>query len=355
VFYGPELVAGAAHTLLVPYAGYLQMVSRLTSVLAVHVPAEFAPAVYAAVAYAIAIWSTSLLVEDRFDQIVGSRVLRFLACCAFVVLPPLRETIGTITNAHWLMALATLLLLIGRPLVGPGTRPHNVWSAVAIGLCGLSAPETLIFIPIALWRLMRVPMRFAQIVPAAFLSASAVQVFELISDPLHGAPSAHAGIDATVFATAVAFVHRVLIAAMLGLPASRFITARQLGGLAFVCGLAFAAALALMIRDRPRARWRCIGLLGVAVALLAIAIDGRGLTPLFPSFAGVRPVLRFAGRRVRIGRGGHRRRLCFSRRPVPRRAVQRPVRLRRGLELPRSNAARSALVPVCTGARCLDR
>jgi hypothetical protein len=207
VFYGPELIHGAAQTLLVPYAGYLQIVSRLTSVLAARVPADFAPAVYAFVAFAIAIWAASMFVEGRFERIVGSRSLRFLTCCAFVVVPPLQELIGTITNAHWFLALAAFLLLIGEPLDGQRAMPYNIcmpyniWSAVAIGLCGFSAPETLVFVPIALYRLVRVPIRFSQIVPLTFLLAIGAQAFELISDPLHGSPSAHAGIDTTVFAT----------------------------------------------------------------------------------------------------------------------------------------------------------
>jgi hypothetical protein len=288
VFYGPELIHGALQTLLVPYAGYLQIVSRLTSILAARLPAEFAPAVFAFVAYAIAVWAASMFVEDRFEAIVGSRMLRFLTCCAFVVVPPSHEIIGTITNAHWFMALATFLLLIGKPLDdGPRTRLHNVWSAFAIALCGLSAPETLLFVPIALVRLVRMPVRFAQVVPLTFLIAIGIQGFELVTDPLHASPSAHSGIDATVFATAVAFVHRVLVMAMFGQPVSQLMTARQLAGLSVLCLLAFTAAATLAVRDCPRARWRFVGMLGVALLLLATAIDGRGLVPLFPSFGAV--------------------------------------------------------------------
>jgi len=288
VFYGPQLVHGAARTLFVPYAGYLQIVPRLTSVIAAHVPAQLAPVICSLVAYAIAIWACSIFVEDRFASVVRSRILRALVCCAFAAIPPAWELLGTITNVHWYLALAALLLLIGKPRTGRQAAGNTIWSASAIALCGLSAPETLIFAPFAIRQFFLTRDRFALAVPTAFLLALCVQALELVLDPLHQAPSVHLSIDTTIFATIVAFVHRVFITAVFGRPASMFIASHSLDGLALLSALIFAVVAALLVQARARTRWPVFVLLMLAIALIAVAVDGRGgVAPLFTTLAAV--------------------------------------------------------------------
>jgi len=267
-----------------PYAGYLQFVPRLASMAAVHIPAIGVPRLYALVAYIIAIWACSLFIDSRFRGIVESPALRFMVCCAIAVVPPANELIGSLTNAHWYLTLATFLLLIGEPLVGPSFAVQNMWSAAAVLLASLSAAEPLLFVPLAVWRVVTVRDAYARVVPSALLVGSVAQIVTLAIDPTRQGPSAHVTLVTTIRATADAGVHRVLLTAIGGQASSRFISAHGRDGLAVAALVAAAFVTAFVITRFPRIRIRLILLIALGLVLIAAAIDGRGLAVDYPGF-----------------------------------------------------------------------
>jgi hypothetical protein len=282
IFYLQELTTGAAHTLFEPYAGYLQFVPRLASIVAAHFPAIVVPVLYAFVAYASAIWACSLFVESSFAGLVASRALRFMVCCLIAVVPPASELLGSITNAHRYLSLGTFLLLLGDPAGTSKSRARTIWGVVVVFAATLSGAETLFFVPLALWRVFRSRSMSARAIPIALIVGSVAQIVALKLDPVHGGPSPHATLDATVFATVDAFIHRVFVAAFGGQGTAEFIDKHGLDGLALILLMIPTSAVTVILMRFARIRGWIVVFLALSFVSIGTALDGRNLVVLFP-------------------------------------------------------------------------
>jgi hypothetical protein len=284
LYYYGALTEGLARTLFFPYSGYFQVVPHLAAAASAHVPAFYAPAVLSTISYGIDIWACSLFVDSRFGKIVASRELRFLVCCAVAVIPPATELTGSITNSHWYMSFGAFLLLIGEPRTGRRSELGNVATAFGMLLTSLSGAETLLLAPLAVWRALVLKDAFARAAPLAFLVGVAVQFVSLKLAVGRDAPVAQATLDATIFATSDAFLHRIVLTAVGGEGASQFVSARDLEGFVLLLGV-FMTILAVIVFERlPQVRIPLVLLTTLCLASLAAALNVRAMGAYYPAF-----------------------------------------------------------------------
>jgi hypothetical protein len=283
VFFADDVLAGGWASLLHPYAGYLHVVPRLVAALADPLPPAYVPLFYDACAIAIAAACCALFASVSYRFLIASDPIRVALCVLFAVAPFADELVGTISNVQWYLSLGALLLV-----VAPG-RPRftlrTVATAVIVLLCCLSAPQTVLFVPLAAW--LAVKRRGIGAVPCfALIAGVAAQVAMFLSQRA----SVAGGFDAVqvATATAVAFSTRVVMSTMIGSA-----DALQLAAAApFVAPIAAAAVVcvifALVRKDRPRAVHAAI-VAGLIVAALVLAMSFRGTAALFASFAHMSP------------------------------------------------------------------
>ena len=286
VFYEQELLHGLARSIFEPYAGYLNVVPRLTSAIAAHVPAIAVPFVFALISLCIAIWACSLFSSQAYRPIVASDALRFFLCCAIATIPSAHELVGILTNVHWYLALLIFFILI-RP-AGLESVPLRAYApGVAITLLAvLSAPETILFVPLAAWKWWRGKSLLERLIPSVFFVTLFIQLVTLVFQPA-AASVVKTTIDGVFFSTMTAFVYRVLIASTVGQPLSELLSARNGQGLALLVGIGFTIVATLVV-DRVRsvrAQFGC--LIALSLAFIAVSLYARGLTGAFVSFGNI--------------------------------------------------------------------
>ena len=286
VFYSGEVVHGV-RTLFQPYAGYLHVVPRLTSIVAAHVPALYAPAVFALVAFVGAVWACSLFADVRYRSLVSSDGLRYLACVAFAVVPSAHELIGTIANLHSYLVLGVFLLLSG----GGGEadshrRIRIVLGSIAALFCVFSAPEAAILIPFAIWTAVRAYDVLQRLIPLCVLFAATIQLIVLSANRSDG-PASNAPLGDAVFPTVVAFLHRVVIGTIGGDAASALVSRLNAEGFAVILLIVVTIILTLVLQREPGVRAGILSLLAGCFVLIWLAIHGRGLVSFFPSLGNI--------------------------------------------------------------------
>lgn len=134
-------------SLLLPYNGYLHLVPRSIALAVVKIaPPEHAPLLFNLAAIIIAAASVSLFSSVRFRHVVRSDFARFAACLTIAAAHPAIEIVNMLTNVHWYLTLASLLLIV-MPV-------FSIWEAVAAiliqAIIGFSCPMTLMIVPLAL-------------------------------------------------------------------------------------------------------------------------------------------------------------------------------------------------------------
>ena len=146
-FLDDRLRMGAWHSVFEVYEGYLHVVPRLLTDLAVWAFPIDAFAVTSAVFSCAVSGVVAALVYVCSRDLVRSRLLRIALASITVLAPTLPvEVLGNFANVHWsFLWLAPWLLLY---------RPRTTGGAVALGivglLCGLTEIQMLFFVPLAL-------------------------------------------------------------------------------------------------------------------------------------------------------------------------------------------------------------
>jgi len=149
IFLRSEWVIGFPETLLIPYAGYLHFVPRLTASIANFFPFEFIPFIFNFMAMVIAAISVSLFSLVNFRYLVNNDFLRSLIVILISFVPVGYESINNITNVHFFLSFGFFLLaLIGGKLSGISYFCILVYSVLAI----LSAPLAIFYLPFYLIR-----------------------------------------------------------------------------------------------------------------------------------------------------------------------------------------------------------
>jgi hypothetical protein len=158
---------------LTPYNGYMHLVPRLITGLAVAVPLSWASAVYALAAAALAsfvAFGTYVLSSAH----IRSRLLRLGLAGAVIALPQAVLEVANVTaNAHWYLLYGAFWALLCRPR---SIRHHLI--AVCLVVLGVgSDPLTILLLPLVLLRAVTLRHLRDQIISTAFVVAAILQIW----------------------------------------------------------------------------------------------------------------------------------------------------------------------------------
>lgn len=171
--------------LLMPESGYLQTASRLVALLSLLFPFAQAPLVMNLCALAVQISPVNIFLSSRFDSIPIR--LRLVACFVYLALPNSFEVHANTTNMQWHLALAGLLLLLGRTDTGSFGRG---FSLLILGLSVLDGPTGVLILPIVIvlyWIRKDTQVRAVLV---ALATGSAIQILALLlSNSRRSAPN----------------------------------------------------------------------------------------------------------------------------------------------------------------------
>jgi hypothetical protein len=171
VFLSGALRRGALAPLFSPYAGYVNAVPRLAGGLVSVFPLGLAATLFAAGSAAV-VGCLSLYVYGASRGLLTSRWARVLLAAMVVLLPALAwESMNNATNLQWSFILPCFLALS----VVPTSRTETLAAVGVALLAALTAPTTLLLVPMAAVRLARRTSRRASLVAGAFLAGAIVQ------------------------------------------------------------------------------------------------------------------------------------------------------------------------------------
>jgi hypothetical protein len=163
------------------YAGYAQVLPRIVAAIGSHVPLE-SYAAFVAVLTTALVSLLALFVFYASAPLLRSPLRQGVLAGAMLVLPVLpAEVLGAICNLHWMLPVPCLLAVLI-----PVERGGSVLArTIVVALAPLSSPLCLIFLPIALWRLVRHVQRRAPrvdlVVPLVYLAAWSAQIVVIVS------------------------------------------------------------------------------------------------------------------------------------------------------------------------------
>lgn len=158
--------------LLKPYAGYLELISRIIAALLDPFPVTAAPVLYAVAALLVHAAMLTPALSARLDWIIPGQMLRAVLFTLLCLMPPLWEVLGNISNLIWVGGITLLLLMLSDdPRSGAG-RVGELVALVALGLSGLM----IVFLaPGFVWRWWRTRSRHSLAVVAVAAGAALVQ------------------------------------------------------------------------------------------------------------------------------------------------------------------------------------
>ena len=146
VWYANAYNFGWWKVLLVPSAGYIQILPRLCAAAALAFPLAYAPALCNAAAIVLEGLPAIFLLTRRFDFVAALPTRAYLAFL-YLVLPNSSELHANITCAQWHLAVLLFLILIAE------VPQNGIWRCFdmsAAALCTLSGPFAIFLAPLAL-------------------------------------------------------------------------------------------------------------------------------------------------------------------------------------------------------------
>lgn len=137
---------GAFTSMLVPDAGYLQVLATGTGAIAVLFPVSAAPLVFALVAAIVEVSPAVFLSTRRASQLISNLAPRLMLAFLYLALPNVWTNSVVMTYASWRLGLLAFLLLVTRP----NGRWGSLFDGVVVALCGLGSPLMLFMLPVAI-------------------------------------------------------------------------------------------------------------------------------------------------------------------------------------------------------------
>ena len=164
--------------LLVPYAGYLQLVPRLIAQFAVYLPLRDAAAAFA-ITGALVTTGCALFIFHASAGHVRSAVLRLVLALAVVLLPVAQlEIADSGVNCPWYLLCALFWAVLWRP----GTRAGMAGAAAAGFLTAASTTMSVLFAPLLLARVIALPRLREHAVTAGWAAGCLLQVPSVVSN-----------------------------------------------------------------------------------------------------------------------------------------------------------------------------
>lgn len=157
--------------MLIPNAGYIELVPRLIAQFAIYVPLRYAAAVFA-VSGAFTSAGCALFIFHASAGHVRSPLLRFILALAVLLLPvALIEIADSGVNSPWYMLFALFWAILWRPKTRTGMAV-----AVAIGFfTAASTAMAVVFLPLLLARLIAIPRLREHAVTAGWAAGCLLQ------------------------------------------------------------------------------------------------------------------------------------------------------------------------------------
>lgn len=156
-------------SVLLPYNGYLHLIPRLVSLLAISVSQwngsgiVLVPLIMNSTAIVLAAMAVATIVTPSFDWLMP-RKYRVLLAIGLLAAPYSPSIFGTITDIQWFLGIYQFFWVWR--ILGTGRGPQSVWTLIALACAGLSGP-------------------LGGILALAFVGTTAVQVRALSAHRLH--------------------------------------------------------------------------------------------------------------------------------------------------------------------------
>lgn len=150
LFY-PQAYESGLRSLLWPDNGYLNTAQRLGALSAVYLrlPLVWVPTVFSAIALGTQLLTALFLASSRIAPLWPHARQRGAFALLYLALPNSFETLGTLTNIQWHLALLAYMVVIAPP-------PRRAWcglfDAGVLVVGGLSGPFAILLAPFAAYR-----------------------------------------------------------------------------------------------------------------------------------------------------------------------------------------------------------
>ncbi|GAA2788338.1 glucosyltransferase [Saccharopolyspora taberi] len=269
VFFNQAMRHSLWHNIVVPHAGYLQVIARVVVQPAAHLPLSWV-AVWLAGIAALTVAFVSLVVWFASARVVRSWWARALLTALVPLLPQAGfEVNATVSNLHWYLAYAAFWVLLAAPRSWKG----QLGALFVVVLAALSDPLTGMVLPAAVVGVVAsTRRRLAVIAPVGMVVALAVQAWVHLTRTVPHRPSP------TVFSELPQiYAIRVLLASATGDHLLGSVHERLGAPLVVVAGALVGAALIALVlnTDRKTRHLACLSL-AISVAYLFVPIGLRG-------------------------------------------------------------------------------
>ena len=193
---------------LVPYAGYVQLVPRLIAQFVVYLPLRDAAAAFA-VSGALVTAGSALFIFHASAGHVRSAVLRFVLALAVVLLPVAQlEIADSGVNSPWYLLFALFWAVLWRP----GTRAGMAGAAAVGFFTAASTTMSVVFAPLLLARVIALPRLREHAVTAGWAAGCLLQVPYVVTNL--GSARSRAGHPAAPGPVLAFYGHEVVLPAL---------------------------------------------------------------------------------------------------------------------------------------------
>ncbi|HEY1985224.1 MAG TPA: hypothetical protein VGG85_07445 [Terracidiphilus sp.] len=210
------------------WTGYFLTLPRLGASLALLVPLSRVPLLLNLLAISIHALPVNLLLASRSSE-WGSFRFRGLLAGMYLALPNSTEVSFGITDANFLLALSTVILILACP---PQTNREKALDVLVIVLCGVSGPFCIFLLPVSLFLAWKRGHAWHRVQAAILASCCAVQSWALLF--LAPAARAHRVLGASPGLLARILGSQVYLGALLGSNGLSTLSSRWLS-LTLVC------------------------------------------------------------------------------------------------------------------------
>jgi hypothetical protein len=273
VYFAQAYNRGAV-TVLAPGAGYLQLIPRLTALLAQPLGLAAAPALFNLVGMLAQLAPALFILSSRFQGAIPDLRVRALVGVLYLLVPNF-EVHVTVISAQWHLALLMCMVVIAAPARGLAWRCFDV-AVIAVG--GLSGPLILVVAPLALIRWLTTRQPWYGVVAAVATLLAIVQV-RTIHDNARPDMPLGAGVRSLIRILA----DRVIVPGLTGEQNSAIFSLHLWHGLLWATLLVVATlALAGLVVLRGPAELRI--LLAFGAASLALSLRNPLITPTGPQW-----------------------------------------------------------------------
>jgi len=275
VYFRDEIVYGFFPSLLAPYRGYFQPISRIVAAIFAVFPVRYAPLLYNLSALVIDSLCCALFFLRRYRRLIPADGLRFVLCLLAATAFDTREIVGTIANSQWYVLLAGLLLFA----VPPDARmPITRWLWIGFAFfLGFSVPMLIIAAPLALYRLPRRNDLYSALMGVGIsVGALLPSIFAMFAKS--GLVFASPTPLAVGFALWVGLAQKVLLQSLIGFPRTWQLARGGHGVIAVIAFIMFALWLAWLCSGPPRPRrLDVVSALYLMVASVLLSLIGRSI------------------------------------------------------------------------------